>query len=276
MENKQIKTKLQNRPGGVNKDASTVLLDGFIRKKSCKHQEVNVRKKVFLYGNYDRYYGYRNILKTPEEDVRLIAFVAHKQLITGKHILDIGCNNGSLTILIAQNCKPASVVGIDIDGALIGNARRQLAENLKSCMVKGIDPTPLTSVEFRKANYVYQNQELLNSEKPQFDVILCLSVTKWIHLNFGDSGLKLAFKRVYRQLREGGIFILEAQPWSSYKQKKKLTTTIFSNFQNILLRPESFNSYLTSSEVGFIDFFELKVAEHSIKGFRRPIYVFRK
>ena len=51
---------------------------------------------------------------------------------------------------------------------------------------------------------------------------MCLSVTKWIHLNFGDLGIKRLFKKVYNSLRVGGYFVLEPQDWKSYKKNYKI------------------------------------------------------
>ena len=37
------------------------------------------------------------------------------------------------------------------------------------------------------------------------------SITKWVHLNNGDAGLKRFFRRIFRQLRPGGRLLLEPQ-----------------------------------------------------------------
>ena len=67
---------------------------------------------------------------------------------------------------------------------------------------------------------------MLDVQEPEYDVIMCLSVTKWMHLNWGDEALVRTFKRMYKQLRSGGKLILEPQEWKSYGKKNKLTVII--------------------------------------------------
>lgn len=55
---------------------------------------------------------------------------------------------------------------------------------------------------------------------------MCLSVTKWIQLNWGDEGVKKLFKRIFLSLLPGGKLLLEPQPWKSYKKKKNLTVSL--------------------------------------------------
>ncbi|EDW73795.2 uncharacterized protein Dwil_GK19498 [Drosophila willistoni] len=132
------------------------------------------------------------------------------------------------------------------------------------------------NVFFRYTNYVLKDESLMANDTQQYDLILCLSVTKWIHLNFGDAGLKLAFKRMFNQLRPGGKLILEAQNWASYKKKKNLTPEIYNNYKQIEFFPNKFHEYLLSSEVGFSHSYTMGVPRHMNKGFCRPIQLYAK
>ncbi|XP_055857287.1 7SK snRNA methylphosphate capping enzyme bin3 [Episyrphus balteatus] len=350
----------------------------------------------YQYGNYDRYSGYRHLNEFM--DVRLQVFQRHAELFRGKDILDIGCNVGHMTITVARNLAPKSILGIDIDKNLIARARKNLSMFVRipkanaaesKALIQGdeqqqkdaqineeqedgskkdsatinkqsnkrrknnqsrnqqqhynhhhhhyhhhhhghhhfhhgfpmhhhphlqnVEPQnlfpvsfPLTyggipevnrqfqseiessssagsaftefpkNVFFRQTNYVLKEETLLNNDTQQYDLIVCLSVTKWIHLNFGDNGLKMAFKRMFNQLRPGGKLILEAQNWASYKKKKDLTETIYNNYKNIEFFPNKFHEYLLSNEVGFSHSYTLGVPRHMSKGFCRPIQLYAK
>ncbi|XP_008303665.1 7SK snRNA methylphosphate capping enzyme-like [Stegastes partitus] len=104
----------------------------------------------------------------------------------------------------------------------------------------------------------------------QYDVIMCLSVTKWVQLQSGDGGVVRLFRRAYQSLSPGGLFILEPQPWSSYNRSKRASETTFRHFRSLRLRPEQFTSFLTDS-VGFSSY---RLIKHT--GNHRPIYLFHK
>ncbi|XP_061211311.1 7SK snRNA methylphosphate capping enzyme [Neopsephotus bourkii] len=263
--------------------------------------------RKFQYGNYCKYYGYRN----PDcEDGRLRAM--RPEWFAGKEVLDVGCNVGHLTLSIAKRWGPARVVGLDIDGGLIRSARQNIRHYLSEEELqagggeaaaggggrKGFPAALLASrgpiaaprlppdgpgaadfphnVVFVTGNYVPEREEAVAAQRPEFDVVLCLSLTKWVQLNWGDEGLKRLFRRAYRHLRPGGLLLLEPQPWASYRKRKGLTETTYRNYQRIRLRPEQFPSYLTSPEVGFDSYELLGTPQHAAKGFQRPIYLFHK
>ncbi|XP_015605284.1 probable RNA methyltransferase bin3 [Cephus cinctus] len=275
----------------------------------------------YQYGNYNRYYGYRNMHQ--DVDTRLTIFAQRKELFYGKDVLDIGCNIGHITLSVAREFSARSVTGIDIDRKLINIARKNIKHYVncvrspigsnddnvagatsghpavphKECdasfypMSMPINYGPVDipgftknknhkgfpyNVTFVQGNYVLEDDALLSSEQPQFDTILCLSITKWIHLNFGDAGLKQAFKRMHAQLRPGGVLILEPQSWTSYGKKKNLTEKIYRNYQNIEFLPYKFTQYLLSSNVGFDKCEVVSIPPHPSKGFQRPIQLFTK
>lgn len=82
------------------------------------------KNKAYQYGNYNRYYGYRN--PNHEVDPRLKCFTQYRHLFLGKDILDIGCNIGHITLSVARDFGAKSIVGLDIDKKLIGIARKNI------------------------------------------------------------------------------------------------------------------------------------------------------
>lgn len=76
----------------------------------------------FRYGNYSRYYGYRNPSGVADERLKCIP----KSLFKDKFCLDIGCNVGHVTLCIARDSAPRRIVGIDIDSSLIRGAESNL------------------------------------------------------------------------------------------------------------------------------------------------------
>ena len=76
-----------------------------------------------------------------------------------------------------------------------------------------------------QGNYVPESEVGVASTAPEYDVILALSITKWVHLNWGDAGIRRMFRKIYSHLRPGGRLVLEPQPFASYARKKKLTVS---------------------------------------------------
>ncbi|XP_026178218.1 7SK snRNA methylphosphate capping enzyme-like isoform X2 [Mastacembelus armatus] len=124
------------------------------------------------------------------------------------------------------------------------------------------------NVTFIQGDYVSEREAWPG--QGQYDVIMCLGVTKWVQLQWGDGGVVRLFRRAYQSLSPGGLFLLEPQPWSSYSHSKRASETTHRNYRTLRLRPEQFTSYLTDS-VGFTSY---RLLTHT--GNQRPIYLFHK
>ncbi|XP_064948052.1 probable RNA methyltransferase At5g51130 isoform X1 [Musa acuminata AAA Group] len=262
-------------------------------------------KTCFVYGNYKSYYSYR-IDRNVKEDPRLALF--KREWFEGKDCLDIGCNEGLITISIAKKFFCQSILGIDIDAGLVetaywnlrksarmkrGNCTSMEASRIQDSecvnpLNTNADPASngkpsssqtslpvdelLKRVSFRHENFVGSLREC--SEK--YDTVLCLSVAKWVHLNWGDDGLINMFVKIWRLLRPGGILLLEAQPWSSYKRNQNVSATARAQFKSICLRPHNFRELLLD-KVGFRS---AEVITDSLSGtvvgFDRPVVMFCK
>ncbi|KRX41336.1 7SK snRNA methylphosphate capping enzyme [Trichinella murrelli] len=259
---------------------------------------MNKEKSRFRYGNYTSYYNKRSLsFDANIADPRLN--LLEKEWFFNKNVLDIGCNSGQLTLAVGKKFSPNVIVGIDIDSALIGHARRNqrlaMDKNLLGKMNLKFPSSfsrtygPLSAppepkftkkfpenVFFRQMNYVLSSDAFLEYEKAEYDTVIAFSITKWIHLNWGDEGIKRFFKRVYLNLKPGGRLLLEPQAFSSYAKRRGLCQEIYDNYKSITLMPDEFPKYLTSAEVGFASYRTVGISRYKSKGFQRPILLFEK
>ncbi|KAJ0029864.1 hypothetical protein Pint_13238 [Pistacia integerrima] len=267
------------------------------------------RKEVFPFGNYKNYYGYR-IGEGLDEDPRLKVF--KEEWFQGKNCLDIGCNSGIITIQIAKKFQCRSILGVDIDSNRVEDAYWHLRKIVKMekderkraqasrLDVPGNTDGPqrgvmvMSSAEEEEVSkdcsppverdlheiVSFQQENFVHSRHPlemQYDTILCLSVTKWIHLNWGDDALITLFTRIWRLLHPGGIFVLEPQPWRSYEKNRRVSETTATNYQNIVFHPEQFQEILLD-KIGFrrVEVITSDGLSDSKTGFNRPIFAFQK
>lgn len=268
--------------------------------KRRRHARADRRNtdKTYRYGNYDRYYGYR--VGASMEDHRLAAM--REEWFRGKRVCDVGCNDGLFSLSLARAFSPRSMLCVDIDADLVDRGRGKLealrryaAREAREAIEKGEEDEDedadaggsgladagetLGGVEFRHANAVDFN---FGVEK--YDAILLLSVTKWIHLNWGDDGLKKVFQKCRDALTPGGCLVVEPQPWKSYKSslrkrvfgQKLLPPECVERYRDITLRPRDFAGYLLSPEGGFESSETLRVGGSSDDGFDRDILRFVK
>lgn len=269
-----------------------------------KRREKNEKYK---YGNYDKYYLQRNCARWSEPRIQLL----RKEWFSDKDVLDIGCNDGTLTILIAQNYDPKHILGIEIDHKLVNRAventvyiekcRNQLiAEKDRIEIIEELETLPksfqmyLNFPNYIKAlrdlipmktlissspgrfpsNISFRNENYIKTDSDkEYDIILCLSTVKWIHLNWGDSGVKRLFDKVYISLRPNGLFVFEPQPWKSYKKSRTRTEQIFENYHKILFKPIAFHDYLSATGFKLI---KTLSPEHPNETFKRDILVYQK
>ena len=266
------------------------------------------RNEKYQYGNYDRYYATRNEERWKDPRLRIL----RPEWFYNRQVLDIGCNDGTITLMIAATLNPSLILGLDIDYKLINRAvdnlvylekcskeddeeqeRKEILQEIKtlpkSFQVYLQAHTQLGAVQnnklirpsfsvsapnfpenicFRVENYIQTP-----SEPEKWETIMCLSTVKWIHLNWGDDGVKCLFTKIYESLVLGGYFILESQQWLSYKKTRRRTDHILEMYHRIKFRPNQFQEYLIGLGFQHIETLEPREGRD---WFKRPIVVYQK
>ncbi len=234
-------------------------------KKSKDVRDSNGRfdSSPYPYGNYRNYYSFRGVV---DRDQRLDVLLPHLGLKHRRSVLDIGCCSGQVThqvwdLVSDAAPAPGTVLGIDIDSDLIDDAVAAGG----SRMAPG-DVMPVGELSFMTANIADPDVALPGT----FDVILLFSVSKWIHVNFGDDGLRRTFKKIADMLAPDGIFVIEPQTWKQYK--RLFHDTHKEHKRAIKLKPDQFPAHLKT--LGLDEIAHIQPTDGS--QFKRDIFVFTK
>ena len=163
--------------------------------------------------------------------------------------------------------------------------------HFKECSIysDGFSSQPISDTLFRTFPYtVYFKQEnfLENTHfggpydtitwwASSCGVTCSFSVTKWVHLNWGDDGLLLLLVKSCVLLKQGGLLIIEYQPWASYEKRQNYTELFARNYPCLRLRPEKIPVILQQLGMQLIRK-QKPPQQKGPPGFNRNITVFKK
>ncbi|NXP47150.1 BN3D2 methyltransferase, partial [Heliornis fulica] len=197
------------------------------------------------YGNFPNYSRF----PPPEERVNLLPdgllrslFPSEARPLLG---LDVGCNWGELSVALYRHLlglqekegsleQPAAgqdlnLLCCDIDPVLIERAQ-QFSPFPASISFARLDIMDTSAREPFLSSY------LRRFGRSTFDIGFCMSVTMWIHLNHGDSGLIefLSFLSSWCK-----YLLIEPQPWKCYRaaarRLRKLGRRDFEHFRSLAI-----------------------------------------
>ncbi|KAK2513789.1 Bcdin3d [Columba guinea] len=197
------------------------------------------------YGNFPNYSRFH----PPEGRVRLLPagllrslFPAAARPLLG---LDVGCNSGELSVALYRHLlglqegegsldqpaagKDLNLLCCDIDPLLIERAQ-QFSPFPASISFANLDIMDSAAREPFLSSY------LGRFGRSAFDIGFCMSVTMWIHLNHGDSGLR-EFLSLLSSLCT--YLLIEPQPWKCYRaaarRLRKLGRSDFDHFRSLAI-----------------------------------------
>lgn len=202
-----------------------------------------------------------------------------------------------INLLFHRNLYNPQVLGVDIDRSLISKAWTYYAKEKKNLHFKAVnfmegfdaekfldagdsqkdgkDGQADSSTKVTKDDTDKKKEDISNIPT-HFDLIFAFSITKWIHYQYHDAGVKYFLKKITSKLNPKGYFILEPQPWKSYKKKNHLTEEIKKTVAGIKFHPGQFQKFLIE-ECG-MEFVKKLTPEGDLgnQGFDREILLFRK
>uniref|UniRef100_A0A1B6JAT7 RNA methyltransferase n=1 Tax=Homalodisca liturata TaxID=320908 RepID=A0A1B6JAT7_9HEMI len=190
------------------------------------------------HGNFNNYYNFH----PAENRIRLLP--NYKSLVNKCNekvvCLDVGCNTGELTQELQKHVTKnlqtnegdvsCYVLAVDLDKDLIARAA---------------DSNQNEKISFSCVNVLTEDFQILcdifleQHKQKTFDIVFCFSVTMWIHINYGDEGLKLFLLRL-SEITD--LLMIEPQPWKCYgravRRMKRTSSEPYAEFSNLKIRKD--------------------------------------
>ncbi|XP_028644140.1 RNA 5'-monophosphate methyltransferase [Grammomys surdaster] len=199
------------------------------------------------FGNFPHYSRFH----PPEQRLRLLPPELLRQLFPPEGPerrpilgLDVGCNSGDLSVALYKHflslndgdtCSSGAsrelrLLCCDIDPVLVERA-------VKDCPF----PDGLTFITLdimdQENRKVPLSSFLSQFGRSVFDIVFCMSVTMWIHLNHGDRGLCEFLAHISSLC---SYLLVEPQPWKCYRaaarRLRKLGLHKFDHFRSLAIR----------------------------------------
>jgi 7SK snRNA methylphosphate capping enzyme len=102
------------------------------------------------------------------------------------------------------------------------------------------------NVNFVASDVLHSSHSALTGSR--YGVVTCLSVTKWVHLNWGDAGIRTLFARLSSLVEPGGWLVIEPQPRRTYAQCRPAWSEVMrENERGLELDPGTFGDMLVAT-----------------------------
>ena len=171
----------------------------------------------------DRQIYLERMSKPLQEKLRIIKFIPEN----AKSIVDVGCADGTITIVLAKLFPDIQFLGIDVDEKFIEQARKKS---------EGI-----SNVKFEK---IYQRELLAESQR--FDVVIFCSVLhEFYSYGEGISTVVKALADAHELLNKNGIIIIRDMILPEYTKKATLR---FNQIMNKIISKDYLTPYVKDFE----------------------------
>lgn len=220
-----------------------------------------------LFGNFHNYYEFHTENRA---SIMPEGFLYNLWIEVGSPskvcLLDIGCNEGNLTLQVLMRAKSelpgvtCCMLGVDIDDVLIQRAQLIREEH-------DLNFVTLNILE----NTDYLTSFLDSKNCSSYFFTSCFSVTMWIHMNAGDIGLT---NLLCAMGSISSCILLEPQLWKSYKNAiqrcRRRNLPELPHYRNLKIR--NISEYATEL---YISKYNMKVSyDTHTAGWERPVVIY--